>query len=104
MAFKKGQSGNASGRPKESGLLRGLARKHGSEAIEKLVELMRGDDQRLALQACQSLLDRGYGKAAQSIEHSGQIDHVSYDVAVLEILNGSSVETGDAERPQLTTH
>lgn len=67
MAFQKGQSGNPGGRPKEDAEIKALARAAGPEAIEKLLELLRGDDRRTALAAAQALLDRGYGKPAQAI-------------------------------------
>lgn len=67
MAFQKGQSGNPGGRPKEDSEVKALARTAGPEAIDKLVELMRGEDKRTALAAAQALLDRGYGKPAQAI-------------------------------------
>lgn len=44
MAFKPGQSGNPSGRPKVDFEVRQLAREYGQEAIEKLVAIMRGDN------------------------------------------------------------
>lgn len=67
MPFEKGKSGNPGGRPKESGEVKALARQYGPEAIEKLAELMRGDDARVAAHAAQALLDRGYGKPAQVV-------------------------------------
>lgn len=48
MAFKAGQSGNPSGRPKVDFEVRQLAREYGQEAIEKLVAIMRGDNPALA--------------------------------------------------------
>jgi hypothetical protein len=71
VAFQKGQSGNPGGRPKEDAEVKALARSAGPEAIEKLVELMRGDEARTALAAAQALLDRGFGKPGQSVELSG---------------------------------
>lgn len=65
--FLKGQSGNPGGRPKVAGHIRELARKHGPDAIAKLVELMHGDDGRIARAAATDLLDRGYGKPSQPI-------------------------------------
>lgn len=69
--FRKGQSGNPGGRPKECAEVKALAREHGAEAIAKLVELMRGEDLRTAKAAADSLLDRGYGKPGQAVELSG---------------------------------
>ena len=71
MAFQPGQSGNPGGRPKEDIEVKALARTAGPEAVEKLVELMRGDDRRTALAAAQALLDRGFGKPSQAVEMSG---------------------------------
>ena len=104
MPFEKGKSGNPGGRPKEVAEVRELAKKHGPAAIKRLVALMDSENERTAVAACQALLDRGYGKPPASIEHSGTVDHVTYDAALLEILNGSSVETGNAGHAEPTTH
>ncbi len=71
MAFVKGKSGNPAGRPKVDFEVRDAARLYGKEAIEKLVELMREGDPRVASSAAQALLDRGFGKPSQSVELSG---------------------------------
>lgn len=60
--WKPGQSGNPKGRPRHPDDLPALARQHTREAVEKLVEIMRGDDTGKALGAVQQLLDRGWGK------------------------------------------
>ena len=66
------------GRPKGSlnkvtADIRALAREHGPAAIETLIEIMQGaenDASRIA--AAKELLDRGFGKSVQAVEHSGQ--------------------------------
>lgn len=74
MPFVKGQSGNPSGRPKADKVVQDLARQYTEEAINKLVEHLRGDDGRLAQQAAVVLIERGYGKAPQSVTLSGDED------------------------------
>lgn len=73
MAFKKGQSGNPGGRPKEAPEVKELARSYAAEAIETLAKHMRGDDVRTSVAASQALLDRGFGKPAQALEVSGEL-------------------------------
>lgn len=70
--FKKGQSGNPGGRPKD-GELKELARAHTKEAIQTLVSVMKGKKSPAAskVAAAIALLDRGYGKPVQAVEASG---------------------------------
>lgn len=69
--FKKGQSGNPSGRPKLLVKVQELTREHGEEAVRKLVELMRFcPDPKIQLHAAKELLDRGFGKSTQLVEVS----------------------------------
>jgi len=44
--------------------VRDLARQHTPEALARLVDLMRGADDRIALAAAREILDRGLGKPA----------------------------------------
>ncbi len=80
--FRKGQSGNPGGRPKEVAEVRALARKHGQAAIKKLVELLKSGDERVVLGAVKELLDRGYGKSAQTITGEGGEGAVSIHLTI----------------------
>lgn len=43
-----------------------LARVHTAEAIERLAVIMRGEDDKLASAACNTILERAYGKPPSS--------------------------------------
>jgi hypothetical protein len=70
--WKKGESGNPGGRPKGEGEVRALARVHTDAAIAKLAEWMMSKNPKASVAACTALLDRGWGKPAQSLEVAGK--------------------------------
>ena len=63
--FQPGRSGNRGGRPKATHSIQELARKHTTEALDVLVQIMLNEkappNARVA--AANTLLDRAYGKA-----------------------------------------
>ena len=75
MPWEKGKSGNPGGRPKEDAEVKKLARGYGKKAIEKLAALLDSEDPRIQVSAAQAILDRGFGKPAQSMTVSGDEDN-----------------------------
>src|SRR5262249_11927908 len=65
--YSPGVSGNPVGRPAVVKEIRDLARQHGPAAIARLVELTRSREGAVAITACRTLLDRGYGRPEQAI-------------------------------------
>ena len=77
-SYKPGQSGNPAGRPKMPDLSEAIAKilneeKDGKTALDAILAALRAKAAKGDVRAAQELLDRGYGKSSQPIEHSGNI-------------------------------
>jgi hypothetical protein len=76
--FKKGQSGNPAGRPKEALSLTTILRKRLEEndnakaikTVDRLLKISESVDDKTALQAIDSIIDRIDGKSKQTIEQN----------------------------------
>jgi hypothetical protein len=66
--FQKGVSGNPGGRPAMNPEVREALEAASERAARRLVELVDSDDPRVALMASNSVLDRLYGKPAQTVD------------------------------------
>jgi hypothetical protein len=64
-AWRPGQSGNPRGRPKAPFDIAALCREHAPEAVATLVAALK--DPRHKVAAAEALLNRGFGKPAQSV-------------------------------------
>jgi hypothetical protein len=60
--WRPGQSGNPAGHSGEYGVAIKLAKQAAPYAINRLIELMDSQDERVAAVACNSVLDRAFGK------------------------------------------
>ena len=66
--YLPGATGNAGGRPKTAPDVRAALAAGSLAAAQRLVELVKSEDERVALAASMALLDRVLGKAPASIE------------------------------------
>ncbi len=96
--FPKGKSGNPGGRPKAEGDIRELARACGPDAIELLSAMMRDTSTaaRVRVAAAVAILDRGYGRPAQTTSLTidappRRAENLSDDELLAIIAGGSDV-------------
>jgi hypothetical protein len=81
--WKKGQSGNPNGKPKAFAEMQRLARSHSTEAIDRLVEIMRNKKAgNQAIRACEILLDRAWGRVPFAVAGEGGEGPVKIEYAV----------------------
>ena len=99
--WKKGQSGNPGGRPKELKEVIMLAREEGAASIRALVKVRDNPKAPPAARAfaANAILDRGYGKPTQAIQTNGNfLDRLSYEeLCALE--EAIEIIPGDAPAP-----
>ena len=91
--FKKGQSGNPSGRKKMDPELKSILKAAVPDAARKLVKLIDSRSERIAFMAIQEVLNRIEGKPTESVHMnvSGSLDVRSQIRSVLlERLDGHS--------------
>jgi len=74
--WKPGQSGNPKGLSGAYGEAVSLARHAAPAAVRRLIELMHSDDERVALVASNSILDRALGKPRPAPE-TGENDEIA---------------------------
>jgi hypothetical protein len=92
VTWKKGQSGNPRGRPKKDWDAVEMAREHGADAIQALVDNLKDESGSVRNVAALGLLDRGYGKPAQTNNVNVTRDDVRHltgrdlDLAISEAL------------------
>jgi hypothetical protein len=66
--WKPGQSGNPAGHSGVYGDALKLARQAAPDAIRRLIELTQSEDERVAIVACNAILDRAFGKVKPATE------------------------------------
>jgi hypothetical protein len=73
--WKPGQSGNRTGRPVG---LEAICREHTQKSVDVLVAALSDDDARIRVTAAGMLLDRGWGKPAQSVTDATTGDKITF--------------------------
>jgi hypothetical protein len=66
--WRRGQSGNPGGHSGTYGEAVRVARGLSVRAVQRLSELMESEDERVSVVACNSLLDRAFGKPKPAVE------------------------------------
>jgi Family of unknown function (DUF5681) len=82
--FAKGTSGNPGGRPKLPEELKAGLQALSDEAVKVLHNSLQSDDERVRILAAVQILDRGYGKPAQTV--NARFENVDLSAAQLNAL------------------
>jgi Family of unknown function (DUF5681) len=105
--FKKGQSGNPGGRPKMPPDMKAAIQEKTPELLKSLFALARQKaDPRVQAMAIKELLDRGWGRAVQTV--NAKVEGVDANMAHLEalrsLMDATRSRSADDEDDTPTTH
>jgi hypothetical protein len=90
MAFKPGESGNPGGKAKKSNRAAGMAREHTEKAIQVYIASLASEDERIRLDAATKLLERGWGKAQEYVEVSGDEENPITTKITVELVRANT--------------
>jgi hypothetical protein len=95
VPFKKGQSGNPNGRPKLPDLREAMAKvlaeeKDGMTALEAILKALRAKATKGDVRAAQELIDRGFGKAQQFIDHTTKGEKIK---PIFQVIDRQDIES-----------
>jgi len=93
--WTKGRSGNPGGRPKLPEEVKAQIRGLAPLAIAALAKALESEDERVVVAAATQILDRGYGKPAQTV--NAKIEGVDIAEAHLQALQDHLTQSGNTE-------
>jgi hypothetical protein len=88
--FEPGKSGNPSGRPKGTSVLAESCRAHTEAAVAVLFNALSDESVKNQLTAAQALLDRGWGRPAQTVDLGSDPDRPMLHEVVRRIVNANN--------------
>lgn len=86
--WKPGQSGNPGGKSKKLEEVKALAKDASRRALERIIELIESDDDRIALMAAKEVLDRAWGKPKE-VDDDGPKGAVTINIIKYSDGNGN---------------
>jgi len=86
MTFKKGQSGNPGGRPKNDNVLVALAKAKTPEAFKEILRLLKySEEDSIRLGCAKTIFEYGFGKPRMEVDLDSEITREL--VAVLQVIS-----------------